>query len=160
MRVKFVLTNLMLNERTDCELVIDEKVTIGRYIGSPLTLKGDRLSRNHFSLAIKEGALVVEDLSSNGTSLNGLQMREKVPTKVESGDTIEIPGYLIEVTIESESALQRTLTSDPQPLSNETPTSPWTRAISSVSQVMEFREIALLLLAITSVALIALFLNS
>lgn len=160
MRIRLVVTNLMLNESTNCDLSVDGKVTFGRYLGSPVTLQGDRLSRNHFCFTVENGALTVEDLSSNGTWLNGLQLKEKRPEVVKSGDIIEIPGYHMEVSMQNVSAPEPPRSDDdPVSKSREATVPSWKRAITPALQFLEPRETVLLLLALASVALITLFLN-
>jgi len=160
MQVRLVVTNLMLNESTNYDLAVNEKITIGRYFGSPVTLQGDRLSRNHFSLVVTDGVLTIEDLSSNGTSLNGLPLKEKSPASVKSGDIVEVPGYQMEVSIQNVSLPQQTLSEEPSAVPSKVPVSPAKRAVTTALHVLEPRETALLLLALISVALVTFFLNS
>jgi hypothetical protein len=162
MQVRLVVTNKTLNESTNCDLAIEGKITFGRYLGSPVTLQGDRLSRNHFSLMVMDGALLVEDLSSNGTWLNGVQLKEKISASVKSGDVIEIPGYQMEVNIQTVSAPPKIQTEagDSPEVAPKAPVPAWKRSVGAVLHVLEPRETVLLFLALISFTLIAFFLNS
>ncbi|WP_017719585.1 FHA domain-containing protein [Kamptonema formosum] len=58
----------------------------------------NKISRSHALLAFVSGQLTVEDLSANGTSVNGQQFqRERRP--LNSGDTLSIGNYNITVTL-------------------------------------------------------------
>ena len=161
MQVKLTVTNLLINESIDCELIVEEKVIIGRYLESPVTLQGDRLSRSQFCLMVVEGALTIGDLSSNGTWLNGSKLKEKIPANIKPGDTIEVPGYHIEVNIESISGSEEMQGSNDLLSASESSVVPipsWKRAIILTLQLLEPREVSALIFALASVALIMFFL--
>jgi len=100
MQLQFVVTNKTLNESSNRDLVVEEKITIGRHLGSPIALQGDRLSRHHFSLMVVDGVLTIENLSSNGTWLNGSLLNAKMRALVKSEDIIEVPGYEMRVMVQ------------------------------------------------------------
>ncbi len=78
-----------------CDLA--ERLVFGRTLGSPVNLSGSEISREHFALFCRKGEICVEDLSSNGTIVNGKPVPQKKAQKVSSGDVISVPGYEIEV---------------------------------------------------------------
>jgi predicted component of type VI protein secretion system len=138
---------------------MDQKITIGRHLGSPVVLQGDRLSRHHFSLMVIDGALTVEDLSSNGTWLNGALLKEQMSAQVKSGDIVEIPGYEMQVMIQNTDAPQKPQTEEVVPVPSKESGATWNRPLVATSRILEPRETALLLFAIASFALISFFLN-
>ncbi len=157
MLVRLIVTNKVVNETTTTDLTVLDKVTIGRHLGSPIALHGDRLSRHHFSLSIVDGSLTLENLSSNGTWLNGSPLNAKMASKVESGDMIEIPGYEIGVVLLEIVASQKPQSeaSVDLPSTNISATHP----LTPIRQILEPREIALLLFALGSFTLISVFLT-
>jgi predicted component of type VI protein secretion system len=159
MQVKLVVINKASKESSNCDLAMDQKITIGRHLGSPVVLQGDRLSRHHFSLMVIDGVLTVEDLSSNGTWLNGALLKEQMSAQVKSGDIIEIPGYEMQVTIQNTDASQKPRTEETLLVPSKETGSTRKRSLVISSRILEPREAALLLFAIASFALISFFLN-
>ena len=159
MQIKLVVTNKVSKESSNCDLAVDQKITIGRHLGSPVVLQGDRLSRHHFSLIVIDGALTVEDLSSNGTWLNGALLKEQMSAQVKSGDLIEIPGYEMQVMIQNTHASQKPQTEEAGPVTSKEPGPSWQRPAVAALRILEPREAALLLFAVASFALISFFLN-
>lgn len=78
-----------------CDLA--ERLVFGRSIGSPVNLAGSEISREHFALLARNGQVCVQDLSSNGTFVNGKPAAQKKPQKLSDGDVISVPGYEIQV---------------------------------------------------------------
>jgi predicted component of type VI protein secretion system len=78
-----------------CDL--DSQLVLGRDAASPVCLDGVGVSRDHFALVPQAGNLLVEDLSSNGTFVNGARLPARSPLPLKRGDVIEIPGYKIEM---------------------------------------------------------------
>src|SRR5690348_7410224 len=64
---------------------------------SPVNLTGSEISREHFALFSRRGDVCVQDLSSNGTVVNGKPVAQKRPQKLVEGDVISVPGYEIEL---------------------------------------------------------------
>ncbi len=94
--------DLIISEESDpnpytitCDLA--ERLIFGRNIGSPINLAGSEISREHFALLSRNGKICVQDLSSNGTFVNGKPVAQKKPQKVSEGDVISVPGYKIEL---------------------------------------------------------------
>jgi predicted component of type VI protein secretion system len=160
MQVRLVVTNKASKESSNCALALEEKIIIGRHLGSPVVLQGDRLSRHHFSLIVIDGALTVEDLSSNGTWLNGALLKEQMSAKVKSGDIIEIPGYEMQVIIQNTDAPQKPQAEAAMPVPSKEAGPTWKRPLVAALRILEPREAALLLFAVASFALISFFLNS
>ncbi|HTF67882.1 MAG TPA: FHA domain-containing protein [Edaphobacter sp.] len=159
MLIRFVVTDKALNESNNYDLAIEEKITIGRHLESPILLRGDRLSRHHFSLMVVDGALTIENLSSNGTWLNGSLLKAQMSARVKSGDIIELPGYEMQVTLQGTDAPQKTQAEVPAAVQSKTPSAPWKRPLDVTLHILEPREVALLFFAVTSFALIWLFLT-
>ena len=78
-----------------CDLA--ERLVFGRSIGSPVNLAGSEISREHFALISRNGQICVQDLSSNGTLVNGKPVMQKKPQRLSEGDVISVPGYEIEL---------------------------------------------------------------
>jgi len=78
-----------------CDL--DSRLVLGRDLASPARLEGLGVSRDHFALVSEAGSVLVEDLSSNGTFVNGSRLPARSPLPLKTGDVIEIPGYKIEM---------------------------------------------------------------
>src|SRR5215469_10540488 len=116
MQVRLVITNQASQEATSHDLAVDEKIIFGRHLGSPVLLQGDGLSRHHFSLAVVDGALSIEDLSSNGTWLNGGLLKGQPPAPVASGDMVEVPGYEIRVMAQDAATAPKPSTAAPLPV--------------------------------------------
>ena len=159
MQVKLVVTNKASKESSNCDLLMDQKITIGRHLGSPVVLQGDRLSRHHFSLMVIDDALTVEDLSSNGTWLNGALLKEQMSAQVKSGDVIEVPGYEMQVMVRSAEAPQKTQAKGAVPVPSKERGATWNGPLVAALRILEPREAALLLFAVASFALISFFLN-
>ena len=159
MQVRLVVTNKASNDSSSCDLALEEKITIGRHLGSPVVLQGDRLSRHHFSLMVIDEALTVEDHSSNGTWLNGALLKEQMSAQVKSGDIIEIPGYEMQVMVRNKEEPQKAQTEGAVPVPSKERGPTWKEPKVAALRVLEPREAALLLFAVASFALISFFLN-
>ena len=97
MRVQLLITR---NSDSDFQAVtcdLDSRLVLGRDLASPAHLEGVGVSRDHFALVPQAGNLLVEDLSSNGTFVNGARLPARSPLQLKRGDVIEIPGYKIEM---------------------------------------------------------------
>ena len=72
--------------RTPLQLLVHRPLDVGRD-GDGLLLADSELSRRHLSLSATAGRLVVTDLgSTNGTKLDGVELRE--PTRLEPGQVV------------------------------------------------------------------------
>ncbi len=78
-----------------CDLA--QRLVFGRSIASPINLTGSEISREHFALFSRNGEICVQNLSSNGTIVNGKPVPQKKPRKLTEGDVISVPGYEIEL---------------------------------------------------------------
>lgn len=160
MKLRLVVTNKDSKESSSYDLTIEDKLTIGRHLGSPVLLQGDGLSRHHFSLAIAGDVLSLEDLSSNGTWLNGALLKNQMSSQVKSGDIIEIPGYEMLVMIQNLDP-SRSMQSDiPVQLQSSKTGPAWMRPLSAAFNFFEPREVTLIFFALASIALICFFLNN
>lgn len=159
MQVKLIVTNKNSKEISDITLAVETKVIIGRHLGSPVLLRGDGLSRHHYSLSVVDGVLAVEDLSSNGTWLNGALLKAQVAARVKSGDLIEIPGYQMQVVVpetnmtESAPALIPPSVSPQEPGSASKPA--WARPLIAALNFFDPLEVTLMLLAVATAGLIS-----
>ena len=79
-----------------CDLA--ERLVFGRSVVSPVNLAGPEISREHFALFSRNGGICVQNLSSNGTIVNGKAVPQKKPQKLSAGDVIYVPGYQIELS--------------------------------------------------------------
>lgn len=129
-----------------CDLA--ERLVFGRSIASPVNLAGTEISREHFALFARNGEIRVQDLSSNGTIVNGKPVPQKRPQKVSAGDIISVPGYEIQLSRRPPTAPayepQRFAVSPPQ----------IEKAVSSWSESFTFWEIIVIAAAIASFVLV------
>jgi pSer/pThr/pTyr-binding forkhead associated (FHA) protein len=155
MEFRLVVTNNASKEVSVVALNVEKKVIIGRHLESPVQLQGEGLSRHHFSLTLIDGALAVADLSSNGTWLNGEQLKAQTTSRVKSGDVIEIPGYNIQVMGEDAGAALQKQSVVPSAAAPATKPAPaWQRPLVAALHFLEPSEVALLLTVAATAALI------
>jgi pSer/pThr/pTyr-binding forkhead associated (FHA) protein/tetratricopeptide (TPR) repeat protein len=83
--------------------LIRDEITIGRQEGNTIRLSEQNVSRRHARLVRREGALLLEDLSSyNGTKLNGAAISASAPLK--DGDVFLIGDYRMAIKEDRPSA--------------------------------------------------------
>jgi pSer/pThr/pTyr-binding forkhead associated (FHA) protein/tetratricopeptide (TPR) repeat protein len=83
--------------------LIRDEITIGRQEGNTIRLSEQNVSRRHARLVRRQGALLLEDLSSyNGTKLNGAVLSASASLK--DGDVILIGDYRMAIKEERPSA--------------------------------------------------------
>ncbi|HLI71743.1 MAG TPA: FHA domain-containing protein [Ktedonobacteraceae bacterium] len=78
------------------EMTLDKlEYAIGRAPSSDILLSKDKLtSRRHATIHYENGAyFLMDERSANGTFVNGQQLEEKVPRKLQNGDHISIGEY-------------------------------------------------------------------
>jgi pSer/pThr/pTyr-binding forkhead associated (FHA) protein len=81
---------------------LDGPVLFGRGPDSAVPLNGTGISRDHLAFQLDNSDLVVTDLSSNGTWINGERIPKGRKHKVAAGDAVELPGYEIRFRIPGE----------------------------------------------------------
>ena len=87
-----LLRNLKTNEVLD---VARKKVIIGRHSGDDMTINDPKCSRGNTEVEFIDGKYFVRDRGSrNGTSLNGISIKESIP--INFGDKIHIGATEIE----------------------------------------------------------------
>jgi predicted component of type VI protein secretion system len=74
-------------------LPIEDRVALGRGPESPVALDGPLISREHVAFEIVGESLCVADLSSNGSWLNGEQLKPGRRYPVTEIDRVQVPGY-------------------------------------------------------------------
>lgn len=81
---------------------------IGRdqYLDWTLPDPGRIVSSRHCEVRFRDGAYWLHDVSSNGTFINGSELRMAAPHRLNQGDRIEIGHYIISATVESDTASQ------------------------------------------------------
>jgi pSer/pThr/pTyr-binding forkhead associated (FHA) protein len=94
-----------------CDLA--ERLVFGRGIASPVLLEGSEISREHFAVFSRQGVVYMEDLSSNGTRINGSAISSAKPRRLLDGDIISIPGYELELERHAPPPSEPTLSSAP-----------------------------------------------
>ena len=99
MQVTLIRLNTSTQETVEAQIDIEDRVLFGRHLGSPLLLQGEALSRQHFAVFMADEQLMIENLSVNGTRLNGETLAIQNPASLESGDLVEVPGYQIQVEL-------------------------------------------------------------
>jgi predicted component of type VI protein secretion system len=99
-----VKIRVLVGKNTGREIVVDqEEFIIGRGDGCHLRPKTDTVSRQHCSLIVKDGQVVLKDLGSkNGTLVNGVPLRaERV---LHDGDEVKAGRLEFSMVIESPAA--------------------------------------------------------
>jgi pSer/pThr/pTyr-binding forkhead associated (FHA) protein len=97
MQVTLIRLNTSTQETVEAQVNLEDRVVLGRHLGSPLLLQGEAISRQHFALFITDEQLMIENLSGNGTRLNGESLAVQNLLSLQSGDLVEVPGYQIRV---------------------------------------------------------------
>ena len=75
------------------------RMILGRGPDSAVPLDAPGISREHLEVRLENSALLLTDLSSNGTWLNGARMPQRRKCKTSEGDLVELPGYEIQVQL-------------------------------------------------------------
>jgi hypothetical protein len=134
-----------------CDLA--ERVVFGRGIGSPVNFAGSDISREHFALLARNGQIWVQDLSSNGTFINGKPAAQRKPQRISQGDVISVPGYEIELGLPLPIAAMPKPQPSAAPPHTEAPAPRW-------AQSFTLWEIIVVAAAIASFVLIVYYLAS
>ena len=72
----------------------EQPVTVGRHRSSQLRLVAENVSREHITIAIEDGVLIIEDLgSANGTLVNRRRVAGRV--EVRPSDAIQVGPYTL-----------------------------------------------------------------
>jgi len=162
MQLKLVITNKNSNEVSETLLDMQEPVVLGRHVSSPVLLQGEALSRRHFSIALKDGKLTAENLSRNGTMLNGESLPVEGTAPLEPGDVLEVPGYQMRVELPEESSGDSAPDETGEVASARgTPAAKvpaWKKVIHAAAGFFDPLEIVLVLCALASIALTAYYL--
>jgi predicted component of type VI protein secretion system len=153
MQLKLVITNKHSNEVSETLLDVEEQVVIGRHVSSPVLLQGEALSRQHFSIALKEGKLTAENLSRNGTMLNGESLPVESPAPIEPGDVLEVPGYEMRVELPEEKSGESETGAATAPGAPAVKGLAWKKVIRAAAGFFDPLEIVLVLCALASIAL-------
>ena len=98
-------------------------LVVGRGAEGGVLLEGLDLSREHLVLTTDGTDIYVEDLSVNGTWLNGKRLHKSFKTRVRAEDSIELPGYALTARLvtESEEAIPESISQPPGPILEDTP---------------------------------------
>jgi pSer/pThr/pTyr-binding forkhead associated (FHA) protein len=76
---------------------VGDGLVVGRGAEEGILLEGLDLSREHLVLTADDINIYVTDVSVNGTWLNGTRLRKSARNRVRAEDSIEIPGYVLNV---------------------------------------------------------------
>jgi pSer/pThr/pTyr-binding forkhead associated (FHA) protein len=150
MQIDLTVTNKSSGASSSSALNIEDRVVLGRDLNSPVQLEGAGLSREHFSLTLTNDQLFVEDLSSNGTWLNGEPLPSRTAVQAQHGDLIEILGYSIQIGLPQLQAVP----SEPS-LPTTTPKRAWKAVVGTAVHFFSPLEIVLILSAGFTFALIS-----
>ena len=155
MQIDLTVTNKANGASSSSALNIEDRNVLGRDLNSPIQLEGAGLSREHFSLTLTDDQIFVEDLSSNGTWLNGERLPSRTAVQAQHGDLIEILGYGIQMGLPE--------LRPPPPESSlatasgalENPKLAWKAIVDTVVHFFSPLEIVLILSAVFTFALIS-----
>lgn len=81
--------------------VLGQGISIGRKVGNDWTLPDTTrfISGTHVRVVVEDGAYMLEDVSTNGTFVNGSTKRIDGKHKLENGDTIRIGSFIVSVDL-------------------------------------------------------------
>ena len=140
---------------------VKERMVLGRGPDSAVPLDAPGISREHLEVQTENSTVFLTDLSSNGTWLNGARMPPRRRCKVGEADLVELPGY--EIRFRLVGAAAHPAVPAPQianaSASRLEPTQPATQSRSFFSS-FTFLEIFLILVVLTSVALLVFYITS
>jgi predicted component of type VI protein secretion system len=104
---------------------IGDGLVIGRGAERGVLVEGLDLSREHLVLTTDGTDVYVEDLSVNGTWLNGTRLHKSVKTRVRPEDSIGLPGYSLTFRLvdQSEEAPADSIMPTSLPISDHIPAS-------------------------------------
>lgn len=74
-------------------LPLSGRLVLGRGPESPVLLDGPLISREHVAFEYQDGRLSLEDLSANGSWLNGQPLVRGRRYEVTEADRVQLPGY-------------------------------------------------------------------
>jgi pSer/pThr/pTyr-binding forkhead associated (FHA) protein len=141
---------------------------LGRGPESPVPLDGPSISREHLAFEVRDGRVLIADLSSNGSFLNGQRLSRGVAQQIVEEDEVAVGGYKISFRVVSEpKPVEPPPTPKEQPAKqptqdrgrSEPQVPPSDRPASRLPQVSMLEWSVLLLLAAV-LALVALYLSS
>lgn len=151
MQVTLIRLNTSTQETVETQVDIEDRVVLGRHLDSALLLQGEALSRQHFALFITDEQLLIENLSVNGTRLNGEALALQNPSSLVSGDLVEVPGYQIRVELREASQNEATA---------EIKVPAWQTCSKAALNFFDPLEITLLLCAIACICLFTYYIAS
>ncbi len=89
----------------------DQPITVGRAPDNALRLFDDEISRHHCRIEWRDGTLVVVDLSSNGTLVNGAPAKE---CELHAGDSIAIGPWRVHIEATEDAVSVKTVAAAPE----------------------------------------------
>ena len=143
---------------------LNGRMVLGRGADSAVPLEAPGISREHLEVQVEGLALMLTDLSSNGTWLNGARVPRRRKCKVREGDLIELPGYEIQCQLAGATQPAAAVATRPttgSANSKSSPASPFSRG-SARSLMASFSILELFLVAVVlaSAVLLVLYLAS
>ncbi len=143
---------------------VNGRLVLGRGPDSAVPLEAPGISRDHLEVQVEDSELMLTDLSSNGTWINGARMPQGRKCKVREGDFIELPGYEIHLQLAGGSAAAPAPAAPaalPPARSSKAPVAPATSGARTPSLAASFSglELFLLVVAFACVALLTFYLT-
>jgi len=135
---------------------LQDSVTLGRGPDSPLLLDATGISREHFRLQREVDAVLIIDLSSNGTWVNAQKLTRGQPKPLALGDEIKVPGFQIEI----EWAEQTAVTLKRQPAIEGVPPPGGVHTLQKFAASFSAFEKLMLLLALVTLSAVFTYLSS
>jgi predicted component of type VI protein secretion system len=157
MQLKLITTNKTSQQSSEVLLEIEDKVVVGRHLTSPVLLQGEAISRQHLSIALKDEQLTVENLSPNGTVLNGLQLPANESAPLITGDILELPGYEIRVEIPPEDSEEE---SNAAAGSEAAKVPAWQKVLQAAVNFFDPLEVLLVICALAIIVLTTYYITS
>jgi pSer/pThr/pTyr-binding forkhead associated (FHA) protein len=97
--IEFLVTDLDSGTSGRFSTALMERLLLGRDASSPIPFRGPKISREHFELLIRDSRVLLRDLSTNGTWVNGERAARGSEREIRSGNLVEIPGYRVQVRL-------------------------------------------------------------
>src|SRR5215831_14084906 len=95
MEILLSISSTLDNSVREVKRSLHDGLVVGRGAEEGILLEGKDLSREHLVLTEEGTAILVTDLSVNGTWLNGKRLKKSVKARVHPGDAISISGYVL-----------------------------------------------------------------
>lgn len=120
----------------ELELIVDDKLSVGRGKDNDVILGSKQVSRQHAELSVNDNKLLVQDLgSSNGTLVNSTKLEPNKPTALSEEDVVTFAAFSFKVkqvpyAAPAATPVKETQTIEPASVEQEPVTDPATAKVN------------------------------